>query len=156
MKIFLSSIKNQSGVSGLSSDEDLLFTLIKNSPYQQRKQFTRHPLLDKAAQIKADDMAQKNYFAHIAPDGIGPNDIIRSVGYVLPIHYLAGKNNCESLSIGGSSPQEIAEGWYKSDRHRPHVYAEDKFYREQGCIGIGSAIAQDGRIMYVFFSAPCM
>lgn len=115
----------------------------------------RHPLLDLAAQKKADDMAEKDYFAHTSPEGITANQNIASVGYKLPDYYFKKPNACESLSIGGHTPEDNAIGWLNSPKHRPHVYGENNFYREQECIGIGKSISRGGRNIYVFLSAPC-
>lgn len=141
-------------VSG-QSDEDALFELVANSPNQQRTIMIRHPLLDLAAYKKAQDMVDRNYWGHIAPDGKASNDVIRSVGYMLPEQYKAGKNNCESLSKGAGVPKEVAEGWWTSDKHKIHVYGLDKFYREQQCIGLGRAKNSAGTVFSVFLSAPC-
>jgi len=37
----------------------------------------------KAAQIKAEDMAKRNYMAHVDPDGYGMNHFINKAGYKL-------------------------------------------------------------------------
>lgn len=133
-----------------------IFDLIATSPYQQRKTLRTHPLLMAAAQYKADDMAVRNYFAHVSPIGEASSDYIRAKGYFLPDDYKAGKNYFESISIGGGRPEDNVAGWYGSERHKNHVFGFDKFYREQECIGLGHAFAQDGRHLYVFISCPCM
>lgn len=153
-KLFMPSVKKFS-LSDLS-DTDILFELIKNSPYQQRKLMIRNLLLDLAAQKKADDMAEKDYFSHTSPDGITANENVRSVGYKLPDYYAEKGNNCESLSIGGNRPEDNVAGWLGSPKHRPHVFGDPTFYIQQECIGIGKAVNKaDGRNIYVFLSAVC-
>ena len=83
-KIFIPSVHKQDDFQGAMSDEDLLFEIIQNSPYQGRKSMSRHPLLNNAAQAKAEDMANKNYFSHTSPDGISANQNVRNIGYILP------------------------------------------------------------------------
>lgn len=156
MKIYLPVVKKNSFIGQEDENENILYFLIMNSPHQQRVGERRHPLLDIAAQKKADDMANRNYYGHRSPDGVYANDVIRSVGYKLPDHYLPGKNYCESLSVGGGRPQAVADAWFNSVDHRQQVYGHDKFFREQLCIGIGRAKAKDNRILSVFFSAPCI
>lgn len=137
--------------------EQLLFEIIRDSEHQQRnrEKMVRQPLLDKAAAAKAQDMAARDYFAHTSPAGVSANQNVRNSGYPLPDWYVQNGNNVESLSIGGNTLEQIANGWYKSDKHRPHVYAEDKFFAVQLCIGIGKATAKDGRVLFVFISCPC-
>lgn len=154
-KTFLPSIKVDSGPVAQSSDEDLLFNLIRDSDQQGRPQMKRHPLLDRAAYVKAKDMAEKNYFSHNSPEGKTPNEVVREAGFRLPDYYPQKGNNVESLSIGGNNPQDTLAGWFGSPHHREHVFGQNDFYRGHDCVGIGKATAQDGRNLYVFFSAPC-
>lgn len=155
-KTYAPSVKNETRVEHPNPTE-LLFRIIRDSPYQLRnpESMIRNPLLDEAAERKAHDLAINNYFAHTSPAGVSANQNVRATGYVLPDRYPVAANNVESLSIGGKTLAEIAQGWYTSNKHRPHVYAENDFYRNQTCIGVGTAIAQDGRVIFVFISAPC-
>ena len=50
---------------------------------------TENALLDKSAQLKLDDMIAKNYWGHVAPDGIQWSSFIQQVGYV---YSAAGEN----------------------------------------------------------------
>lgn len=160
-EIFLPSVKKE-GETELpplplpDMSATAILELIINSPYQQRKTLRIHPLLMQAAQYKADDMAGRNYFAHISPTGEASTDYIRATGYILPDYYKAGHNYCESISVGGNRPEDNVAGWYGSEHHKNHVFGFDKFYRGQECIGAGHAKAQDGRHLYAFLSAPCM
>lgn len=154
-KIFI-PIAN-TGSALFNEKEDILFDLIKNSSYQQRVSMHKHPLLWLAAKIKANDMSQNNYFSHISPLGISPNQIVRSVGYILPDYYPDLGNNVESLAIGGENLEDTVKAWLESKTgHRLHVFGEIDFYRKQECIGIGQSVAKDGRNISVFLSAPCM
>lgn len=158
-KVFLPTIKNNFYVSGQDSDleenEDILFILLENSEHQERENFKRHPLLDQAARNKAVDMAEKNYFSHTSPEGITPNEIARSTGYRLPRHYPMKGNNIESINIGSGIPERTMKSWLDSPKHREHVFGESFFYKGQECIGIGTAVNQEGRVISVFLSAPC-
>lgn len=158
-KTYLPNIKGESQEeepSGQNSDEDLMFWLLLSSPDQKRIRMERNVLLDLAAAIKAQEMAEKNYFSHTSPEGITANQNVRSVGFVLPDYYPVKGNNVESLSIGGNSLQSVVNGWFGSPKHRPHVFGENNFYLNQNCVGIGKAINRtDSRQIYVFISAPC-
>lgn len=135
-------------------EEESLFNLIKNSPHQQRERMVRNFLLDSAAQLRANDMAENNYFSHISPSGVSPNEVVRSVGYELPDWYPFHGNNVESIYIGGDV-SAAAQAWYDSAvGHRPHVYGQHEFFREQEYIGVATKPAKDGRTISVFISAP--
>lgn len=159
-KIFLPSIKKDGEVAEepeippdtLAID---IFNLIAASPHQQRRVLRIHPLLMQAAHAKADDMSALNYFAHTSPSGVTANENIRKTGYKLPDYYPIKGNMCESLSVGGGKPEDNVAGWYGSEKHKAHVFGLDSFYRDQECIGVGHAKAQDDRHLYVFISAVC-
>lgn len=136
--------------------ENILFDLIYHSSYQRRIAMYQNVILWAAAQKKADDMAQKNYFGHTSPSGLTANELVRGMGYELPDWYRAKDNNVESISVGGGKPETVAIAWLNSPGHRVHVYGEIDFYREQQCVGIGRSTARDGRILTVFISAICI
>lgn len=159
--LFLPSIYNQqsqpSGQSPFESVRNEIFVRIKNHSQQQRMAMKRHSLLDEAAQNKAEEMARLNYFSHVSPDGVSANENIRQTGYLVPYPKKGKDNNGESLYKGhnGEAIQSPIDLWYSSPGHRIHVFALDKFYVKQECIGIG--VAEDNQeIRYiVFISMPC-
>ncbi|MEJ0054041.1 MAG: CAP domain-containing protein [bacterium] len=71
-------------------------------------------LLDKAAQMKADDMAERGYFAHISPDGQSPLYWLDKVGY----QYL---NVGENLGRNYPDARALETGWMNSPEHRENV-----------------------------------
>jgi hypothetical protein len=75
---------------------------------------TVDPLLTKAAQLKADDMAKHEYYAHIGPDGKGPVDWIKQAGYR---HLNAGEN----LVIDRTSAGQAVSAWMGSQAHRENI-----------------------------------
>lgn len=72
------------------------------------------PLLTKAAQLKADDMAAGEYYAHVGPDGKGPTDWLKQVGY----RYL---NAGENLVIDRTSAAQAVSAWMGSPAHRENI-----------------------------------
>jgi len=108
-----------------------------------------HPLkwnknLAAAAQRKAQDMADRNYFGHIDPDGYGMNYFIQNAGYQLNSDWLANisMNNFESLSAGTSNPLESIIDLIKDEGvigygHRKHLLAMVDFWKPCYDIGIG-------------------
>ncbi len=102
--------------------------------------------LAKAAQAKAEDMRDRNYFAHVDPDGNGMNIKIVEAGYDLPEAWYKdpSANYFESLAAGASSG-EAAIQMLIEDRntdppgHRNHLLALDEFWSNCSDIGIGYA-----------------
>ncbi len=54
-----------------------------------------NPVLERAAQAKADDMAAKSYFSHNSPDGVTPWFWLNQAGYVFTY---AGENLAANFS----------------------------------------------------------
>jgi hypothetical protein len=79
-----------------------LAALLTNDPGQQRTSLTCNPVLAQVAMQRAEDMANRNYYAHVNPDGYGPNYLVRAAGYVLPANYSQQQtgNNVESIGAG--------------------------------------------------------
>lgn len=79
--------------------------------------------LAKAAANKAADMFGKNYWAHIAPDGVTPWVFIKNSGY----DYLyAGEN----LGRGFSDSQDLINAWMASPSHRDNMLSDK--YKDVG------------------------
>lgn len=70
--------------------------------------------LEKAAQMKADDMAAKHYFAHVAPDGQSPWHWFRAAGYQFSY---AGEN----LAVHFTSANDVNDAWMNSPAHRANL-----------------------------------
>lgn len=99
---------------------------------QARQQLGQQPLssntqLTSAAQAKAEDMAKKRYFQHVAPDGTTPWYYFEQAGYK---YNLAGEN----LAITNESAEAVVEGWLNSPTHR-----ENLLNSQYGDMGIGVA-----------------
>ncbi len=69
-----------------------------------------NPLLEKAAQMKADDMASKSYFAHNTPDGKTPWYWFAEAGYK---YIYAGEN----LAVNFENSEDIENAWLNSRGH---------------------------------------
>ncbi|MDB4992393.1 MAG: hypothetical protein JWL75_638 [Parcubacteria group bacterium] len=72
------------------------------------------PLLTQAAQLKANDMAQNSYYAHISPDGKSPLYWLTQVGY----QYL---NAGENLVIDRTTSEQAVDAWMNSADHRENI-----------------------------------
>jgi hypothetical protein len=95
---------------------------------QNLKPLTVNPILQKAAQLKADDMAKKGYFAHTAPDGTTPWHWFEQAGYNFTD---AGEN----LAVNFKDSTDVNNAWLSSPGHRANIM-RDKFTE----IGIATAI----------------
>ena len=73
-----------------------------------------NPLLEKAAQLKADDMASRSYFAHNTPEGKTPWYWLEQVGY----RYLyAGEN----LAVNFAESEDVQKAWMSSPSHKSNI-----------------------------------
>ena len=123
----------------------------------------KHPLqwnnqLAKAAQFKAEDMANRNFFGHVNPEGLGMNFFINEFGYTLNPSWLENKssNFFESLSAGANSPKAAIinlindgdEVIHLNAGHRVHLLALKDFYDPCYDIGIGWAYHPNSTYKY--------
>ena len=88
---------------------------------------TMNPVLVAAAQAKADDMAAKSYFAHVAPDGKDSWYWFKESGYGFSY---AGEN----LAVDFSDSSDVERAWMNSPTHRQNLL--DPHFTE---IGIATA-----------------
>jgi uncharacterized protein YkwD len=79
--------------------------------------------LTNAAQAKANDMAQRNYWSHITPDGKQPWAFMINTGYE---YEAAGEN----LAYGFGSSDDVITAWMNSTEHRANIL--NAAYRDVG------------------------
>jgi uncharacterized protein YkwD len=91
---------------------------------------TVNPLLTKAAQAKADDMAAKGYFAHVTPEGYEPWYFFTQAGY----DYAAAGEN---LAVNFSESSSVEKAWMNSPGHRANIL-NGRFTE----IGIATAVGE--------------
>lgn len=77
-------------------------------------ELTTNATLAYAAQLKANDMAEKGYFAHISPDGTTPWYWIQKAGYS---YSDAGEN----LAVNFVDSEEVHNAWMNSPTHRANI-----------------------------------
>lgn len=88
---------------------------------------TRSSVLDRAATLKAEDMARGQYFSHYSPNGVTPWHWFDEVGY---FYAYAGEN----LAIHFSDSGEVVDAWMNSPTHKANIVNGN--YTE---IGVGTA-----------------
>jgi hypothetical protein len=73
-----------------------------------------NPILQEAAQEKANDMAKNNYFAHTSPAGLSPWYWFVKAGYDFSS---AGEN----LAVNFSDSKDVMDAWMNSPGHRANI-----------------------------------
>lgn len=76
--------------------------------------FALNATLSEAAQAKADDMVQRDYWSHTTPDGDEPWAFINQTGYQ---YEAAGEN----LAYGFTTNAQAVAGWMNSPGHRANI-----------------------------------
>lgn len=138
---------SRSADSVATAREGEMAALLTGDPGQRRPRLTWNPILARVARERARDMAARGYFAHVTPEGVGPNTLVERAGYVLPAaydHRLAG-NNIESAAEGYASAEAAWRWWMGSPRHRSHLLAIEAEQRKQSEFGIGFALRPGSR-----------
>lgn len=77
-----------------------------------------NPLLERAAELKVEDMAKRGYFAHNTPEGQTPWFWLEKTGYKFSY---AGEN----LAINFFDSQDLIEAWLKSPLHKENILSRN-------------------------------
>lgn len=128
---------------------------IKDPRVTNQPQLLWNEKLAKVAELKAIDMANRNYFSHQTPEGYGINRMIRMNGYKLE-KWLKGEkrtNNFESIGAGvvtgkGMIDLLIIDEGVPSLGHRRHLLGMSKFDASLKDIGIGMAYHPQSKYRY--------
>ena len=75
---------------------------------------TTNPVLAEAARMKAEDMAEHEYFAHVSPQGLEPWYWFYRAGYTFT---KAGEN----LAVDFTDSHDVNEAWMDSPGHRANI-----------------------------------
>ena len=123
----------------LNDEEAAIFQMMKADPKQGRDEARCNPILAKVARARAKDMATRQYFDHVDPDGHGPNYLVLAAGYRLPDWYDRSEraNNIESIGGGFQDAASMWRAWLGSEYHRIHVLGSISFYADQEEVGVG-------------------
>lgn len=118
-----------------------------------RTRLTWNDTLAKAAEIKAMDMAKRNYFGHVDPDGYGMNFRINRIGYTLNPEWVKNRadNNFESLMYNSENAEDLIKTLIIDDGdpnygHRNHLLGIGEWCASLKDIGIGIATYDSGII----------
>jgi len=106
----------------------------------------RNTLLDQAAQMKAQDMAAKGYYAHVSPEGLTPMHWVEKAGY----RYLAIGEN---LVVNRTEAEQVVDAFMGSPGHRANILRKD--FTEIG-IGVANGVykGKDATFTVQVFATP--
>jgi len=109
-------------------------------------QLVTNKKLQAAAQLKADDMANRSFFSHVNPDGKQPWHYLQLAGYA---YDAAGEN----LAVDFIDSKDVHKAWMNSPTHRANII-ESQFSE----IGIATSrgVYEDKDVIFVvqFFAKP--
>lgn len=88
----------------------------------------RSQALNYAAELKAKDMVEHGYFAHMSPEGKTPWHWLEQAGYVFTY---AGEN----LAVNFRNPHDVGQAWFNSPEHRDNLLNDT--FQEIGMAAIG-------------------
>lgn len=97
---------------------------------RERGELVVSDLLNEAAKMKAEDMAQKEYFAHVSPEGVTPWYWFSEVGYD---YRYAGEN----LAVNFIESYSAHRAWMDSPTHKANIISDN--FEE---IGIATAVGR--------------
>jgi hypothetical protein len=86
----------------------------QNRQAEKLSTLTVNPLLNKVAELKAQDMANKGYFSHVSPEGREPWYWFQEVGYQY-------ENAGENLAIDFTESADVTKAWMNSPTHRANI-----------------------------------
>jgi len=114
-------------------------------------------ILTKVAERKALDMARRDYYGHLTPEGIGINIMIHEAGYTLPDDFVKDKtsNYFESVASGYPTGKEVMKALILDEGteehgHRKHLLGLDEWNKNHREIGVG--FARNPKSKYRFYS----
>ena len=121
----LNTIVIRSGSSMLGAVVSSVLTELTNTDRTNNKlvRLTVSPTLERIAQMKANDMAEKGYFAHTSPEGKTPWYWFKQAGYS---YSFAGEN----LAVYFSDSVELEKAWMNSPTHRANIL--NSYFTEVG------------------------
>jgi uncharacterized protein YkwD len=107
---------------------------------------TVSPTLERIAQMKANDMAEKGYFTHTSPEGKTPWYWFQQAGYK---YFIAGEN----VAVFLSDPEKIEQAWMNSPTHRANIL--NPFFTEVGvATARGKYLGQETLFVVQMFGKP--
>jgi hypothetical protein len=107
---------------------------------------SKNELLMRSAQLKANDMAAKGYFAHNSPSGEDPWVWFKQVGYD---YRFAGEN----LAVNFVESKDITDAWMNSPTHRENLL-NGKYTQVGIATALGKYKGRDAIFVVQHFGTP--
>ena len=133
--------------TALNPTEQAVFDLLN----QQRtaaglQPITLDPRLTTIARARSADMATRNYFAHVNPDGKSFLDILKQQGIS---YHRAGEIIAEDNYPNAQTASITVDGWMHSPTHHDIIMTPD-----YTMVGVGEAIKGDEHIYTAIYLRP--
>ena len=142
----------------LLPQEQAIADYMATTPGQGRAQLVLDPVIEGVARARAQDMAVRNYFNHVNPDGVAANYLLRQAGYVLPAWWGTdpAANYVESIAAGYPDAASTWNAWMNSPDHKAHLLAQNSFYASETHYGVGYYYDSNSTYKYywVVITAP--
>jgi hypothetical protein len=142
----------------LLPQEQAIADYMASNPQQGRPTLILDPIIEAVARARAADMAHRNYFSHVNPDGVAANYLLRKAGYVLPSWWGTDPtaNYVESIAAGYSDPGTAWTAWMNSPDHKEHLLALNSFFATETHYGVGYYYDSSSTYQYywVVITAP--
>ena len=152
-----SSVRASSSVTLVPQEQAIADYMASNSQ-QGRPQLILDPVIEGVARARAKDMAERNYFSHVNPDGVAANYLLRQAGYVLPAWWGGdpAANYVESIAAGYSQPSATWNAWMSDSGHKTHLLALNSFFATETHYGVGYYYDPNSTYQYywVVITAP--
>ena len=155
--LILASLSSSRAVT-LLPQEQAIANYLTTNPGQGRPYMVLDPLIVTVARARAKDMAVRNYFSHVNPNGVAANFLLRQAGYQLPAWWgtVPSANYVESIAAGYASPSQTWTAWMNSPPHKTHLLAENSFFATETHYGVGFYYDPNSTFKYywVVITAP--
>jgi uncharacterized protein YkwD len=154
---FLSSLASGFAVTLLPQEQAIADYMVTD-PNQGRPTMVLDPIIEQVARARARDMAVRNYFSHVNPDGVAANYLLRQAGCQLPAWWGADPtaNYVESIAAGSPSASVTWTAWMNSPPHEVDLLGQNSFFATETHYGVGYYYDPNSTYQYywVVITAP--
>lgn len=126
-----------------------VFHLVNNARIESGKQPLIYSVqLEKTAQMHAEDMVKRDFFAHVNPDGFDVMIRVKTYKY-------DQRDVGENIALGQITPADVMEGWLNSLPHRENLLKSNFTEMGVGIIEVKGGEEEDGYSWVQVFGKPC-
>jgi uncharacterized protein YkwD len=132
-----SKVSSQEPVKMTREELDVLMATNRYRKEQGLPPVEADARLTAIARLRSQDMAKRNYFSHVTPDGSDVFGLMRTQRVKF---WAAGENLARNDYPIERAPSVAMQGWIKSPGHRANLV-----HPSFGHLGVGLAVAKDGK-----------